>query len=212
MQQISVFQTIANGGVREPIKLVKGIGDGSGGFTAPADDRVAVQVVPASVATQMTRMMQAVPTKNGTAPKAVVEGYNVAGKTGTARKSQGGGYARRYVAYFAGLVPVEKPRFSMVVVINDPDPSRGGSTYGGGYVSAPVFARVMEGALRLMDVPPDDIESWIAAQAKGELGPRVAAAPIAPGAALDADRDVARPATPSSALPTPLPEPLEAVR
>ncbi len=113
-------------------------------------------------------MMQTVTEPGGTATRAAILGYHVAGKTGTARKSEAGGYSRRYMAYFAGLVPVENPRFAMTVVINDPDPSRGGSTYGGGYVSAPLFARVMDGALRLMDVPPDDIETWLAAQAAAE--------------------------------------------
>ena len=71
----------------------------------------------------------------------------------------------------------------MSVVINDPDPSRGGSTYGGGFVSAPVFARVMEGALRLMDVPPDDIETWLAAQAKEEARRAREARPSQPAVA-----------------------------
>ena len=62
-------------------------------------------------------------------------------------------------------MPVQNPRFSMVVIINDPDPERG---YFGGLVSAPVFRNVMDGALRLMDVPPDDIDTWIAAQNKAQ--------------------------------------------
>ena len=63
------------------------------------------------------------------------------------------------------MVPVDNPRFAMVVVVNDPDQRRG---YYGGLVSAPVFHNVMEGALRLMDVPPDDIDTWLAAQAAAE--------------------------------------------
>ncbi|HST44523.1 MAG TPA: penicillin-binding protein 2 [Luteimonas sp.] len=126
------------------------------------------QVLAPAIADEVVRMMQTVTEPGGTATRAAILGYHVAGKTGTARKASGGGYARRYVAFFAGLVPVENPRFSMAVVIDDPDPSRGGSTYGGGYVSAPVFQRVMDGALRLMDVPPDDIETWLAAQAAAE--------------------------------------------
>ena len=87
-------------------------------------------------------------------------------QTGTARKfSSTGGYSRRYLSFFAGLVPVENPRFSMVVVVDDPDPGKG---YFGGLVSAPVFKSVMEGALRLMDVAPDDIDTWLAAQADAE--------------------------------------------
>ncbi|MDQ3493987.1 MAG: penicillin-binding protein 2 [Pseudomonadota bacterium] len=124
-----------------------------------------VQVLDADVADTVLRMMQTVTEPGGTATQAAILGYHVAGKTGTARKASGGGYSRRYVAFFAGLVPVENPRFSMAVVIDDPDPTLG---YYGGLVSAPVFQRVMDGALRLMDVPPDDIETWLAAQAAAE--------------------------------------------
>ena len=166
------------------------------------------QVITPELARSVVRMMQTVTEKGGTATQAAVLGYHVAGKTGTARKASGGGYSRRYVSYFAGLVPVANPRYAMVVAVNDP--SKG--SYFGGLVAAPVFHNVMQGVLRLQDVPPDDIESWIAAQAEGELGPRVAAAPIASSASVDAGTDVAKPATTISALPMPLPEPLEAVR
>jgi len=80
----------------------------------------------------------------------------------------------------------------MVVVVNEPDPSRRG--YYGGSVSGPVFHNVMEGALRLMDVPPDDIDTWLAAQAAAEAKhagkPVVAAAPVAPAADASAQEDV----------------------
>ena len=82
----------------------------------------------------------------------------------------------------AGLVPVENPRFSVTIVVDDPDTSGGGSTYGGGWISAPLFARVMEGALRLMDVPPDDIETWLAEQARQQEKERAGAAPRATAA------------------------------
>jgi cell division protein FtsI (penicillin-binding protein 3) len=67
-----------------------------------------------------------------------------------------GGYEKRYISLFAGVVPIESPRFAMSVVVHEP--SVGG--YYGGVISAPVFHNVMDGALRLMDVPPDDIEQW----------------------------------------------------
>ncbi len=93
-------------------------------------------------------------------------------KTGTARKTGANGYeSGHYNALFAGLVPATRPRFATVIVINDPQ----GKAYYGGLASAPVFHRVMEGALRLMDVPPDDIQSWLAAQAAGKLGDATAA-------------------------------------
>ena len=157
LQIARAYAALGNGGRAMTPTFVKGGQSGEG-----------TQVLDAKVADEIVHMMQTVTEPGGTATRAAILGYHVAGKTGTARKSSGGGYSRRYVAFFAGLVPVERPRFAMSVVINDPDPSRGGSTYGGGFVSAPVFARVMEGALRLMDVPPDDIETWLAAQAKEE--------------------------------------------
>jgi cell division protein FtsI (penicillin-binding protein 3) len=107
-------------------------------------------------------MMETVVTQGG-AKAAGILGYRVAGKTGTARQASGGGYATgRYASLFAGVVPATNPRFATVIVIND---SAGRRLYGG-LVSAPVFHNVMEGALRLMDVPPDDIETWLAAQAR----------------------------------------------
>ena len=154
LQIARAYATLANGGRAVTPSFVKG---------QPGKSE---QVLDPRIAGQVMQMMQTVTEPGGTATRAAILGYHVAGKTGTARKASGGGYARRYVAFFAGVVPVENPRFSMAVVINDPDPSRG--TYGGGYVSAPVFARVMEGTLRLMDVPPDDIETLLAVQAAEE--------------------------------------------
>ena len=145
------------------------------------------QVLSAEVADEVVRMMQTVTEPGGTGTRAAVLGYHVAGKSGTARKASGGSYARRYLAFFAGLVPVDNPRFAMAIVIDDPDTSRGGSTYGGGYVSAPVFQRVMDGALRLMDVPPDDIDTWLAAQARGDARRR-AAMPALPAALEDMEQ------------------------
>ena len=159
LQIARAYAAIGNGGVMVTPTFVKG-GHAGG----------SVRVLDPEIAAQVMQMMQTVTEPGGTATRAAILGYHVAGKTGTARKSSGGGYSRRYIAYFAGLVPVDRPRFAVTVVVNDPDPSAGGSTYGGGYVSAPLFARVMEGALRLMDVPPDDIETWLAAQAAGEGG------------------------------------------
>ena len=136
------------------------------------------QVVKPEVADQVLRMMQTVTEPGGTATQAAILGYHVAGKTGTSRKASAGGYSRRYIGYFAGLVPVDKPRFAMVVMVNDPDPGRKG--YTGGSVSAPVFRNTMEGALRLMDVAPDNLETWLAAQAAAEAKRKPANATTAP--------------------------------
>ena len=167
LQIASAYAALGNGGVLIPPSFVKG------------QHKPGRQVVDPEIAREVVRMMQTVTETGGTATRAAILGYHVAGKTGTARKASGGGYSRRYIAYFAGLVPVEKPRFSMVVVVNDPDPRKG---YYGGLVSAPVFRNVMDGALRLMDVPPDDIETWLAEQAKAEARRSKAVASGAPQA------------------------------
>ena len=116
----------------------------------PAGERV----VSARVARQVRRMLEEVVGPEGTAQKAAVPGYRVAGKTGTVRKSVGGGYAEdRYNAVFVGLAPASAPRLVALVMINEPD----NGEYYGGAVAAPVFARVMTGALRLLNVAPDDL-------------------------------------------------------
>ncbi|AOA71232.1 MULTISPECIES: penicillin-binding transpeptidase domain-containing protein [Stenotrophomonas] len=149
------------------------------------------QIIDENIAKEVVAMMETVVTQGG-AKQAAVLGYHVAGKTGTARKAGPGGYERgHYNALFAGVVPASNPRFATVIVINDPQAGK----YYGGLVSAPVFHNVMEGALRLMDVPPDDIDSWLAAQQSGKMGhaasslptPPPAEAVVAPDAAAEFD-------------------------
>ena len=130
------------------------------------EDKPPRRVLDPKIAAEVLKMMQTVTETGGTATRAAILGYHVAGKTGTSRKASAGGYSRRYIGYFAGLVPVNNPRFAMVVAVNDLDPARG--TYYGGTVAAPVFHNVMEGALRLMDVPPDNLDAWLAVQAEAE--------------------------------------------
>ncbi len=141
-------------------------------------------------------MMQTVTEPGGTATQAAILGYHVAGKTGTARKVSGGGYSRRYMSFFAGLVPVDNPRFAMVVVINDPD-AAGATT--AAWCRRRCSSNVMDGALRLMDVPPDDIDTWLAAQAEAEAKRRKASG--VPAAA----RRWCRRRRPRRSLPEPLP-------
>ena len=153
LQIAQAYAAIGNGGKLIAPTFVKG------------QRNEAHQVMDPVVANEVLRMMETVTLPGGTATQARVLGYRVAGKTGTARKASAGGYSRRYVAFFAGLVPASNPRFSMVVVINDPAPEL---AYVGGLVSAPVFHNVMDGALRLMDVAPDDLDAWLAVQAAAE--------------------------------------------
>ncbi len=97
-------------------------------------------------------MLEGVTEEDGTGARARISGYRVAGKTGTIRKSTAGGYSLdRYVAVFAGMAPASAPRLVAVVTIDEP----GGEEYYGGHVAAPVFAQVLEAALRLRGVAPD---------------------------------------------------------
>lgn len=111
------------------------------------------QVINPEIANQVLTMMEAVVAVDGTGQRAKVPGYRVAGKTGTARIAGKHGYeADRHVASFVGIAPVSNPRLIVAVVIQDP--SQGG--YYGGMVAAPLFAKVMGAALRMLDVKPDD--------------------------------------------------------
>ncbi len=101
---------------------------------------------------QVNRMMEMAVLPGGTAPRAQVPGYRVAGKTGTAHKPENGRYAEhKYVSSFVGFGPVSQPRFIVAVMLDEPM----GAKYYGGDVGAPVFASVMGAALRMMSVAPD---------------------------------------------------------
>lgn len=96
-------------------------------------------------------MLELVVQRGGTAPRAQIPGYRVAGKTGTAHKQENGTYAPdKYVSSFVGFAPASRPRLVIAVMLDEPS-----GEYYGGKVAAPVFARVMAGALRILDVPPD---------------------------------------------------------
>ncbi|MGA7801765.1 MAG: penicillin-binding transpeptidase domain-containing protein [Gammaproteobacteria bacterium] len=142
LQLARAYAVLADGGIRRPVTFLKL-------DKPPAGHRV----MTSRIAREMRAMLETVVSPEGTGDKARVPGYRVAGKTGTVHKSIAGGYAKhRYISVFAGMAPASDPRLVMVVMINDPQ-----GVYYGGLVAAPVFARVMAGALRLLDVPPDDL-------------------------------------------------------
>ncbi len=110
------------------------------------------QVVSPATARKLRDMLELAVQPGGTAPRARVMGYRVAGKTGTAHKEENGGYAQyKYVASFVGLAPVSDPRLVIAVMLDEPSAGQ----YYGGAVAAPVFSAVMGGALRMLGVPPD---------------------------------------------------------
>jgi cell division protein FtsI (penicillin-binding protein 3) len=160
LQLARAYAAIGNGGRLIEPTFVKGANNPS------------QQVIDPALAQQLLVMLEAVTAPGGTATRAAVLGYRVGGKTGTSRKASGGGYAaKRYSSVFVGLVPASAPKFAMAVVLNDPQSrdAAGALVYGGGAVAAPVFHRVMDGALRLMDVPPDNVQQWYAAAPSAAL-------------------------------------------
>jgi len=117
-----------------------------------------VQVLDPKVTAQVLQMLRTVVDEDGgTGSKARIPGYQVGGKTGTIHKTKaGGGYEeKRYRSVFAGLAPISNPRLACIVIIDEPRPLFG--QYYGGFVAAPVFSKVMAGALRLMNVSPDNL-------------------------------------------------------
>ena len=146
LQLAQSYAVLGAGGIRRPISLRRV-------ESPPAGERVFDE----SVMQELVHMMESVVSEAGTARRASVMGYRVAGKTGTAWKaSETGGYStNKYMAVFGGVVPASKPRLAAVVVIDEPT----GGAYYGGQVAAPVFSAVMSGALRLLAVAPDDLQS-----------------------------------------------------
>ena len=142
LQLAQAYSILGAGGIKRPVSLIAI-------ETLPPASRV---ISPAT-ADSVMGMMETVTGPEGTARAAKLEGYRVAGKTGTVRKAAAGGYAEnRYTAVFGGLAPASRPRLAIVVVVHEP----GGGIYYGGQVAAPVFAEVAAGALRVLGVAPDE--------------------------------------------------------
>lgn len=150
MQVARFYTTVANGGVKRPLSILKS-------EKKPQGERIFSDNLTAELRVMLEGVIE-----HG-APKAKVEGYRVAGKTGTSIKAVAGGYGNDYVGLFAGMAPVEQPEIVVVVVINEP----GGDLYHGGDVAAPVFSRVMKGALQVLNIAPDALPK-VAAKASSD--------------------------------------------
>lgn len=150
LQLAHAYSILGAGGISRPLSFKK--------VDGPVEGQ---RVLDPRVAREMIKIMESVVTAEGaTGTKAAVIGYRVAGKTGTAQKLVNGSYSSdSHIASFGGVAPATHPRLACVVVINEP---RDG-TYYASAVSAPVFSRVMAGALRLVAVPPDDLQNVPAA-------------------------------------------------
>lgn len=152
LQMAQAYAVLATDGLLRPPTLLKTL------ETPPGR-----QVLAAGTTSQLRRMMETVTRPGGTATRAAVPGYRVAGKTGTVHKVIDGSYAKdRYMALFAGMVPASQPDMVAVIMIDEP----GGQAYYGGLVAAPVFREAMREALRIRGVLPDDLGDLIKTAAR----------------------------------------------
>ncbi len=179
LQMLEVYNTIANGGMYVSPRLVQGA-------PTPPPRRVVSTKTAQEITAMLTQVVQ-----RGTGKAAHIDGYTVAGKTGTARKVAEGGKGYKdgaYIATFAGFVPAEQPQLSAIVVLDEPTPIYGG------LVSAPVFAELARYGLRLFKVPPPAVATTVAV-------PQLSA--TAAAADRDAGGGAVAPVTPKPGQPAP---------
>ncbi len=199
MQMLAAYNTVANDGEYVAPKLVKATVDSKGtSHLTPASERR--RVISPETAAQVTGMLAEV-VRVGTGTNAAIDGYTVAGKTGTARKplENARGYkAGAYVSSFAGFVPAEKPTLTSIVMLDEPTPIFGG------LVAAPVFAEINRYGLRQFRIPPpaNTLPGLVPAVSvdvikEGSSEPVGVAPPVAPPATVATGP--ASPATPTPA-------------
>ena len=145
LQLARAYTALADDGILHSVSLLKRDED--------VDQK---RIFSVKTARRVRAMLETVLMKDGTAYEARVDGYSAAGKTGTVKKAGVGGYVNKsYFSVFAGMAPAKNPRLVIVVMIDEPSAGQ----YYSGIVSAPVFSKVMTGALRVLEVPPDEQES-----------------------------------------------------
>ncbi len=149
LQLVQAYGAVANGGVLVPLTIKK--------RNFVAEGR---RVLPASVAWEITRMMESVVSPKGTSRRAKVPLYRVAGKSGTVQKLIDGSYSEnQHLALFVGFAPVSNPRLAAIVVVDNPKLE----VHYGGYVSAPAFREIMTETLRILNQRPDDLAQFASA-------------------------------------------------
>ncbi|MDD5755367.1 MAG: penicillin-binding protein 2 [Methylococcales bacterium] len=145
LQLARSYTALADNGILHSVSLFK-----------RDEDPEPKRIFTSHTAKSVRAMMETVIAKDGTAYEARVDGYSVAGKTGTVKKAGAGGYVENsYFSVFAGMAPASNPRLIIVVMIDEPSAGQ----YYGGIVSAPVFSKVMSGALRILEVAPDQSDN-----------------------------------------------------
>jgi len=149
LQMVGVAAAIANDGFLMKPYVVASIVRDDGTVMLNREPEVLGQPIRPDTAALMRRLLGRVTEDGGTGKRARVEGFTVAGKTGTAQKAKGGRYVDKYMASFVGFLPVNDPQIAMVVVVDEPEPK-----HTGGYVAAPVFGRIASQAVRCLDIDP----------------------------------------------------------
>lgn len=154
-QLAHAYTVFARDGDLAPVTLLKS-----------SEPAVGTRVFSPANAAAMRQMLHSVAGPGGTAPLAQTIGYSVGGKTGTAHKQEGRGYAdKKYRGFFVGLAPVDKPRIVVAVIIDEPSNGK----YFGGLVAAPVFSETVQQTLRMLGVQPDmTVKPQIVAEAVPE--------------------------------------------
>ena len=142
-QMVHSYTALAHDGAVVPATLLR---------SPDGQPATGMRVFSAKTASEVRKMLHLVTGPGGTGQRAQTVGYSVGGKTGTARKQQGKGYAaHKYRAWFVGIAPIEQPRIIVGVMVDEPS----NGTYYGGTVAAPVFSEVVQQTLRIKGVPPD---------------------------------------------------------
>jgi cell division protein FtsI (penicillin-binding protein 3) len=166
LQITAAFAAVGAGGVYHPPVLALRVVDNQGNIETLKERVPERRVVSEKAARQLLEVMAGVPTPKGTAKLAAVQGYRVAGKTGTAQKVSGGRYdPDKWLASFVGILPVNDPRLVISVFVDEPRP-----IHLGGKVAAPVFHEIAEAAMKYLNIPPthpDEVQNTPVAQNDG---------------------------------------------
>jgi cell division protein FtsI/penicillin-binding protein 2 len=165
LQMTMAMAAIANEGRLMRPMLIQGLKGPDGEFVQHFQPQVVREVISPRAARQMITALKTVPTKEGTAPKAALDHYTVAGKTGTAQVAGRGGYeAGKYISSFIGFFPADDPEVCISILLEEPDIKKG---YYGGQIAAPYFKNVAEQVANYLKIRPDKDE----ALANGLLAP-----------------------------------------
>ena len=144
LQLARAYATLGSFGIYRPLSITR--------VDPPV---IGERVLPEKTTREVVHMMESVAQKGEGGQQAMIDGYRVAVKTGTARKLEKGQYVKKHLAYTAGLAPASNPRFALVILINEPKAGK----YYGGAVSAPLFSKIMGYTLKAKNIKPDNLEN-----------------------------------------------------